>query len=384
MREISFEEARLQHYKLAAQGQEAQAVKQFQSACREAEAQNQNAICNTDEAIKYMLDGLDRRPNRFDICKNEEIQYPAHPFSTPSPSPLRSPFGVPNPFLSRQVSQGAGQATEHLGSTSGHGTVPSLASSSSAPVLSNPFARASPVLSNPFARLSPSSSPFGPPPPQAMESMAGAQTHARNPFARKTSTPTNSPFLSMSARVQPGPKTQTYANNPFVRNDSTEMNVTISSPAKEHSGTAASTASQWPTQPNPFSNAVPQKTARSVSSQPVAGTTISQPSIIAQAQNQNTTMGEITAPENTARISTWDGQSVSYLKDQAYFRTSKGELQRIWFPQGPPKFVTVDIPVENYTAHDKDCYAFLKQNGVFKDGSVPLIAPRREWCDWHI
>lgn len=79
----------------------------------------------------------------------------------------------------------------------------------------------------------------------------------------------------------------------------------------------------------------------------------------------------------------WKGQRVTYVEDEPCFKRSDGALEKICFPDGPQPFGKgPEIPDEAYDEATKENYMFMKEQGAFKDGIMPLLPPKREWVDW--
>lgn len=75
---------------------------------------------------------------------------------------------------------------------------------------------------------------------------------------------------------------------------------------------------------------------------------------------------------------------VRYFDDEPCYKGNDGSWQRVWFPDGPPVFAkTVDLPDEAYDEATKANYRHLKEAGTFKDGIMPALPPKREWCSWN-
>ena len=84
------------------------------------------------------------------------------------------------------------------------------------------------------------------------------------------------------------------------------------------------------------------------------------------------------------KITSWNGMAVRYFDDEPCYKGNDGNWQRIWFPDGPPAFTkAVDLPDEAYDEATKENYRHLKQTGTFKDGIMPALPPKREWCSWN-
>lgn len=66
-REQSFEELRIRHYELAAQGNQQQAIQEAQTLVENAEQQMQAVLDDVDGAIRYVIGGENEHPNRIDV-----------------------------------------------------------------------------------------------------------------------------------------------------------------------------------------------------------------------------------------------------------------------------------------------------------------------------
>ena len=94
-REQSFEELRLRHYELAAQGNQQQALQEAQALVNNAEQQIQTALNDLDGAVKYIINGEDEHPNRLDICKAKGAT-PTQPHASAPSQQIQSTFGQPS------------------------------------------------------------------------------------------------------------------------------------------------------------------------------------------------------------------------------------------------------------------------------------------------
>lgn len=69
------------------------------------------------------------------------------------------------------------------------------------------------------------------------------------------------------------------------------------------------------------------------------------------------------------------------------FKREDGKLERIWFPNGPPSTVKAEeLPSEAEYAKNKKTearYKYTKEHGKFKNGKIPILPPKLEWCDWN-
>ena len=88
--------------------------------------------------------------------------------------------------------------------------------------------------------------------------------------------------------------------------------------------------------------------------------------------------------DSQGKIINWKGMPVRYFDDEPCYKGNDGDWRRIWFPDRPPVFTkTVDLPDEAYDEATKENYRYLKQTGTFKDGIMPALPPKREWCSWN-
>lgn len=85
-------------------------------------------------------------------------------------------------------------------------------------------------------------------------------------------------------------------------------------------------------------------------------------------------------------LMTWKSKEVRQVDNNWFYRETKdSDWQRIWFPNGPPAFAkTEELPESAYDTATKEKYLFAMENGKFGDGGIPLIPPRKEWCNWNI
>ncbi|KAK4695230.1 nucleoporin NUP42, partial [Lecanoromycetidae sp. Uapishka_2] len=99
-----------------------------------------------------------------------------------------------------------------------------------------------------------------------------------------------------------------------------------------------------------------------------------------------------TQPSNTAQVQkdaqgkvrSWNGKPVTYLDNEPCYKGIDGNWQKIWFPDGPPIFTkSIDLPDDVYDEATKENYAYVKEHGTFKDGMMPDLPPKREWCTWN-
>lgn len=406
-----------------------------------AEQQIQTALNDIDGALKYMVDGESGHPNRLDVCRAKSAtpilsqtsapnQHTASTLGQPSNSApvlgiisAPSTFGRPsiNSLGQPHVSTSTlGQSSAQLSaSTFGRPSQPSAFGQAS--TLGHPttsFGQPSSTLGKPsipattFGQTS-APGPFGAPQqqPNAFGKPLGPELFpqpspaALNPFGPPLASTQSSTFGQPSAPSQPSAfgrpliqnaspafgqpmtsgassgfsQTSTAPPNPFGQPTAPSTTGTFGQPstvAPNHfNQSRASTANQ----PVP---AFGQSFSHSNALQPPPGPAISR-------ANARSTSGQGTnhvqiQKDSQDKITSWNGMSVRYFDDEPCYKGSDGIWQRIWFPDGPPVFTkTVDLPDEAYDETTKDNYRHLKQTGTFKDGIMPALPPKREWCSWN-
>ncbi|KAI9820815.1 MAG: hypothetical protein M1826_000840 [Phylliscum demangeonii] len=86
------------------------------------------------------------------------------------------------------------------------------------------------------------------------------------------------------------------------------------------------------------------------------------------------------------RLLTWKSKPVTYVDDEpCYTRDDDGTYERIWFPAGPPPVdESCELPLEMYDEKTKAAYLYVRDHGEFKDGWIPPLPPRREWCRFDL
>ena len=436
-REQSFEELRLRHYELAAQGNQQQAIQEVQVLVNNAEQQIQTALNDVDGAVKYMVNGENEHPNRLDVCKanGNTLTQPqtlapnqqttstfgqpsssAPAFGQPSaPSAFGRPslpsfgqqsaptstFGQPSAPTFGQPSQlsafgqpsTVGRPTRGLGQPSSTFGKPSIP----APTFGQSSARS--ILGAPQQQINASANSSGP------EFLQQPSAAAKNPFGQPLAPTQPLTFGKPSAPSQPsafgGPstlnplpaigqsatsgaiagfsQTSTAPPNPFSQPTASSTTGTFGQPS-----TAA---------PNPFGQRRTSTANQPVPSfgQPPGPSNSQQPPTgpAANRANVRSTSGQGTndvqvQKDSQNKIASWKGMPVRYFDDEPCYKGSDGSWQRVWFPDGPPAFTkTVNLPDEAYDEATKANYRHMKEMGTFKDGIMPALPPKREWCSWN-
>jgi nucleoporin NUP42 len=75
------------------------------------------------------------------------------------------------------------------------------------------------------------------------------------------------------------------------------------------------------------------------------------------------------------------GKPVVYKEGEAGVRHRDGTWEKIWFPDGPPPpYKDTELDDSVYTDEVQEAYVHMRETGSFRDGVMPLIPPKREWC----
>jgi nucleoporin NUP42 len=88
----------------------------------------------------------------------------------------------------------------------------------------------------------------------------------------------------------------------------------------------------------------------------------------------------------TNKLTMWKGRPVKYNAEGGYPCYLHPDDNKTWvhifFPDGPPEQPTlkdVEAKPEDYTPEIAEQYQFFLQNGCWKDGVIPSVAPKVEW-----
>ncbi|KAL9104348.1 MAG: hypothetical protein Q9163_000694 [Psora crenata] len=398
LRELSFEELRMRHYELAAQGNEQQAIREAQALVSNAESQIQNALNDIDGAIQYILKGETQHPNRIDIC-NAKGAVTGELQSTNAFQKTVTPFG---------------QASNSSASFGGP-SIPSTMGPTSTPTFGQRSA-----LTSTFGR--PSAPGFAQPAVDQTSSLGGSTAGSGQPPS--TFGQPSAPFGGPQQKPLAGSK----ASNPFQRSSTIQEENLFrqsSAPSLPSSLGQPSVPAQNPSfgqlpgtgNTNPFARTPPAQAAggvyqnrtapphSTISAQPPPSAAISSPLVPPGSFQQKAEPGLAVAASSVmprpspgaqasvaqvqkdihGKLRSWNKKTVSYIDDEPCYRNTDGSWQRIWFPDGAPAFVnSVGLPDEAYDDAMRENYMHLKEKGAFKDGIMPLLAPKREWCNWNL
>lgn len=407
---MSFEELRLRHYELAASGRQQQAIQEAHALLNEAELQNATALKDVDGAIKYVLDGENRHPNRHDVCKArgadptklQGLSGPTTSFSQTSPfvsqpqalsafgrAPTSAfsqppPLGQPNPSFGQPTSltqlsafsRPTSQPNATFGQPSNPGSAFGRSQFSPAPSTAvtnqptNSFQSAKP---QPFGQPPPSAprNPFGQPATQAVPNPFGQPVpQAQNAFSRD-SAPQFPPQPTNSFGPHPNPSPYTFAQQTPPQPTSVFGNPSAPPSAfSQQSNSAPAASSSRPSNPAP-PNVFAQPNASTV---PMA-TPFNAPSQTPSNARRDT----------NGKLLSWKGQPVSYMGELPCYKNPKGSWERIWFPDGPPDFLKAEsLPDVQYDEGTIQNYLQLRQTGRFKENIIPALPPKREWLSWDL
>lgn len=370
------------------------------------------------------MNGENEHPNRLDVCKakgapstqsqtsapNQQI---ASTFGRPSSSapalgqpsassafggPFVSPFGQPSaptatPTFGQPSAPTFGQPSQSSAfgqaSTTSFGQ-PSL-TFGKASIPAPTFGQAS--VPGPFGTPQPQQQPnaFGKPSgpdfiqqPSAANKNSFGQPSAPSQTSAfgRPSTSNASPAFgqpAVSGTASGFPQSSTVPVNAFAQPTAPSTTATFSQPS-----TAA---------PNPFGQRKPSFANQPVPSfgQPFGHSNTAKTSTGPAADRTGARVpggqgayGGQTQKDSQDKITSWNGTPVRYFDDEPCYKGNDGNWRRIWFPDGPPAFTkTVDLPDEAYDEATKENYRHLKQTGNFKDGIMPALPPKREWCSWN-
>ena len=134
---------------------------------------------------------------------------------------------------------------------------------------------------------------------------------------------------------------------------------------------------------NPFVKESPMSSKNSTNTKafqinPFSQSTIHGPSHLDRLSHQ--TIGRKNA---SGKLVSWKGRSVTYIRNEPYFRRTDTALEKVWFPDPPNFNKEQDLPSEGYDEKLEDDYRYMKDNGIFKNDIMPDLPPKREWCNWE-
>lgn len=429
-REISFEEMRLFHYGLHTSGNQQQAIQQAQSLVQQAQQQNQVALNDVDGAIRYILDGGKEHPNRLDICENVirasstnvtsvplPTIRPSNPFapSATSGTGFQSTIGTntqsfdPSSTPSTGFQNGPGTNTQLFAPSSKSGTrfqnptgtgtqpfapssAPSVGFQSTPGTMTQPFVQSSTSGTGFQTTTDPSTQPFTP------SSSTGtgfqiATSRYTQPIASLAipgigfQTAAGVDTRSFGAPSASGNSFQTTTDinsQPFPPVTRHVFSKPITGPAKPFTGFTLGPG-QDPADPKAANPLAPVTGLPSSNPLPSAGISTSSLSTGSTPSSDLVQRPSATkaVKDSAGRLTRWDGKPVAYIDKDPCYKGADGSWVKIWFPIGAPEYREVEeLPMEAYDEATKENYKHVREHGTFKDGVMPTVAPRREWCRW--
>ncbi|TQS34105.1 hypothetical protein Golomagni_05525 [Golovinomyces magnicellulatus] len=407
-REQSFEEIRLLHYMASPDPQKLeQTILSTEKLIKDSEQQIQHSLQNIDDAIKYLMEAANYHPNRVDICRQSEL---GRVHSAPTITKNSNPFQVtPNqnsltiqsdqkPFISSSTfgkpsAQVFGAPTTSTGifgqpSTLGQRSNPFAAANSNfgAPSQStmayeNSFRS---NLGNGLAKTNPN--PFAQAAINTLNKFPAYEVSGRqNPFGSSSSPAFGAPSSTPVTQRDPKTDIETQLNpvfnqsslNPFaVLSNNTNTNNSVVSNLK-----------------NPFVNPIEPHLN-------VSNTSMNEPDRVEPKMlnsfNSNLPGGtsdhlsdhqilKSHSPNNLhENLKSFKNRNFEYRDKIPGFINKEGIWERIWFPDGKPKF-SEDAKMPFETVYDEltsKAYSYARQNKRFENGWIPALPPKDIWCEY--
>lgn len=260
--------------------------------------------------------------------------------SAPGPA-----FGAPSSLRSNQQS------------SSGFPQVKSIFGQPSAPAQTNAFGQSSTTPANIFGH------PATPSAPAQTNAFGQTQAGPANLFG-KPAAPSTTPTFG---------QTTLAPANPFVKSSA--------NPAPSAFGQPSNSSSMLGQPPAQLANVFGQPSNTSGSGPSELPKNVFNPLVNTQPKAQPQ---QVNATYAGGRLTTWNGKSVIYVDKVPYIKAQHGELEKIHFPDGPPSLTkSPELPDELYDEGIKEAYKFMMEHGAFKDGIMPNLPPKREWCKWN-
>jgi nucleoporin NUP42 len=138
--------------------------------------------------------------------------------------------------------------------------------------------------------------------------------------------------------------------------------------------------------PSPFD--LPARDQHPAASRQAVGPMVSSGQASTSASPQPVTQGSSVPVEakrdSQGKLIAWNGKPVQLMDNEYCYKGNDGSWIKIWFPDGPPIFTkAMELPDEVYDEKTRESYRYLREHGTFKDGLMPELPPRREWCNWN-
>ena len=389
-----------------------------------------NALSNVDGALDFIRRAENEHPNRNDICQ-ASIKAPSstdasssNPFgaNTVAPTQPASGFGQPSvlgakpiPFDATQQAFGQpsmlgstgifgqpsalGQKPNPFGAPSGGVALAQGTGNASGPfsafaAKTNPFGTpVQPAVANPFGQASQSTqaNPFSQNATQTENPFAQGGSRP-NPFGQPTSQGQPSPFASTATSTSFGVPSPPAQQNPFGRvsqpaqGNSTGLGVNQAPPSNPFGQQKPASPLPNPFGQRPSSSSGPQSNPFSPStqaSQLKVNGNASQGPYGPNAQFQHPPLQSYISRDGNQRLRMFKGKPVVYKDNEPGIQNRDGTWEKIWFPDGPPAYYgATELDDDAYTEDIKQAYLHVRETSSFKDGIMPLLPPKREWCLW--
>ena len=339
-------------------------------------------------------------PSTFGRPSTSTFGQPSAPVSTFSqvtkPAPDRFPSGAfgqpsaPSPAIGQTVPSAFGQPATFGRPSTSFGQVSSTFGQPSvqAPVFGQPSSQ-----SNQFANNTGGTSTFGQPStqatafgqPSAPSSFAGAQQpRAFALFGSTSGQPKGSAFPASSTSSFGQPTAAATAGPLSLQTSAAPFSGAAATTSTGGIFGRPSTISQTPFTQSPAQQQPNDGLTRA--SNTATDSALSSNSVTARRSSIHLPDNNVATRDARGNLKTWKNKEVRQIEDKWYYRdTRSSDWQRIWFPNGPPTFTkTEEISESAYDAAAKEKYLFAIKNGKFGEGGIPLMPPRKEWCDWNV
>jgi nucleoporin NUP42 len=400
----------------------------MQGLASQAEQQIQTILSDLDGAVGYIAAAKDNHPNRWDICKassgaaGQAAVQPQPVVGQPAASAFGQPsalgnmssgstFGQPstlgNTHTFAQPSQriGGGSAfgqpsqlggapstfgqPSQVGGTSGFGQPSQLGAGFGQPSSGSAFGQPSQL----------GGSTFG----QPAQLGGGSAFGAGSAFGRPSQVGGGSGAFGQPSQIGPpvgfgqlSPISQmanAFSNQPSQNNSNPFAGAPTGTSAgvferPSQAQTTSLTSPHQPSQVSPGTNPAPAG-FDGVWQKDETGNPVPFPIVVANpypegAKLVHPDLRTYSTRDPSNRLITWKSKSVIYVDNKPCFERSQDKkMERISYPDGPPPYnKDTELPESMYDEKTKDAYLFMRDKGYFKDGWMPNLPPRREWCKW--
>lgn len=420
-----------------------QQLNEAQALYQTAQQQIQHTLNNIPAAIQFVVEGINKHPNRVDICKQAGASGgtanapqgqppPTNPLGTPAtPATTIGAFGQPgvlgqkpNPFGTPAFGQPSQPSA--FGGSAFNKPAQTPGGFGQASVLGPSFGQPAQPAQSPFGQpAQPTQSAFSQPAQPAF-GQAAPLGQKPNPFAPTAAAPQptadafGKPAQPAQPAQQPSPFAQTASSapvNPFGKPAATSSPFTQPAPAPANpfgqpqqqpaanpfgAPAAPGNAFAQPAQSSPFAAPATSALSQPGTSRPAfgSGTTATPAPGTAKpagvgpygpnATREHPDISTYSAKEADGRLRMFKGKQVTYempkgaTRPAPFIRNFDGSLVKIWMPDGAPKYTTeTEAEPEKYQDPNvlQQWKAFVEA-GRFAGGMMPEVPPKREFCAW--